>query len=107
VIIGRFFAILQTRRIETCLICAIGGIMKMNTGIKGFEPELMSVHEVADYLRLSEAKVYRMANSGCIPALRMGKTWRFKKEILDEWIRRETRGGGPFFEQTEIIKAPV
>jgi len=51
---------------------------------------LMTVHEVADYLRLSEAKVYKMANDGHVPALRMGKTWRFKKELIDEWIRRET-----------------
>jgi len=48
------------------------------------------VHDVAEYLRLSEAKVYKMANEGRVPALRMGKTWRFKKELIDEWIRRET-----------------
>ena len=51
---------------------------------------IMDVHDVAVYLRLSEAKVYKMANDGRIPALRMGKTWRFKKELIDEWIRRET-----------------
>jgi excisionase family DNA binding protein len=45
---------------------------------------------VARYLRLSEAKIYRMANQGRVPALRMGKTWRFKRELIDEWIRRET-----------------
>ena len=53
-------------------------------------PGIMTVHDVAEYLRLSEAKVYKMANEGRVPALRMGRTWRFKKEILDEWIRRET-----------------
>ena len=51
---------------------------------------IMTVHDVAEYLRLSEAKVYKMANEGRVPALRMGKTWRFKKELIDEWIRRET-----------------
>ena len=50
----------------------------------------MTVHDVAEYLRLSEAKVYKLANEGRVPALRMGRSWRFKKEILDEWIRRET-----------------
>jgi excisionase family DNA binding protein len=52
---------------------------------------IMTVHDIAEYLRLSEAKVYRMANEGCIPALRIGKTWRFKRELIDEWIRRETK----------------
>ena len=51
---------------------------------------IMTVHDVAGYLRLSEAKVYKMANEGRVPALRMGKTWRFKRELIDEWIRRET-----------------
>jgi excisionase family DNA binding protein len=51
---------------------------------------IMTVHDVAEYLRVSEAKVYKMANEGCVPALRMGKAWRFKKELIDEWIRRET-----------------
>jgi excisionase family DNA binding protein len=56
----------------------------------GSDVAIMTVHDVAEYLRLSEAKVYKMANEGRVPALRMGKTWRFKKELIDEWIRRET-----------------
>lgn len=51
---------------------------------------IMTVHDVADYLRLSEAKVYRMAKEGHVPAIRMGKTWRFKRDLIDDWIRRET-----------------
>ena len=50
---------------------------------------MMTVHEMAQYLRLSEAKVYQMARDGMIPAVRIGKSWRFKKEMVDEWIRRE------------------
>lgn len=62
--------------------------------VKGFgigsDVGIMTVHDVAEYLRLSEAKVYKMANEGRVPALRMGKTWQFKRELIDEWIRRET-----------------
>jgi excisionase family DNA binding protein len=55
------------------------------------EPEMliMTVHDVAKYLRLSETKVYRIARAGTLPAIRIGKTWRFKKELIDEWFRRE------------------
>jgi excisionase family DNA binding protein len=56
---------------------------------------IMTVHDVAAYLRISEAKVYKMAKEGCVPALRMGKTWRFKRELIDEWIRRETELSQP------------
>jgi excisionase family DNA binding protein len=51
---------------------------------------VMTVHEVARYLRLSEAKVYQMTRMGHVPAIRLGKTWRFRKDLIDEWIRRET-----------------
>jgi PTS system nitrogen regulatory IIA component len=50
---------------------------------------LMTVHDVAKYLRLSETKVYQMAREGHLPSLRMGKIWRFKRELIDEWIRQE------------------
>jgi len=59
----------------------------------GSDVGIMTVHDVAGYLRLSEAKVYKMANEGRVPALRMGKSWRFKRELIDEWIRRETELG--------------
>jgi len=55
----------------------------------GFEVGIMTVHDIAEYLRLSEAKVYKMARAGQIPAIRMGKTWRFKRELIDEWIRQK------------------
>ena len=60
--------------------------MKQGLDVDG---STMTVHDVAGYLRLSEAKVYRMANEGQAPALRTGKSWRFTKELIDEWIRRE------------------
>ena len=47
---------------------------------------IMTVHDVAEYLRLSEATIYQMARAGRIPVLRMGRTWRFKKENIDAWL---------------------
>jgi excisionase family DNA binding protein len=51
---------------------------------------IMTVHNLAKYLRLSEAKIYRMARTGGLPAFRIGKTWRFNKRNIDEWIREKT-----------------
>jgi excisionase family DNA binding protein len=53
------------------------------------EPRILNVHEVATFLRISEAKVYKMARAGDLPALRMGKSWRFHTDLIDEWIRRQ------------------
>jgi excisionase family DNA binding protein len=51
---------------------------------------IMTVHDLAVYFRLSEAKVYKLANEGKIPALRVGKSWRFRRDLIDEWFRRQT-----------------
>jgi excisionase family DNA binding protein len=52
------------------------------------EEGIMTVHDVAHYLRLSEAKIYQMAQEGLVPAIRIGKSWRFKRGLIDDWIRR-------------------
>lgn len=59
--------------------------------MKANEIEIMTVQEVAEYLRLAEATVYRLAQSGEIPAAKVGRAWRFKRELIDEWFRQQAR----------------
>jgi len=47
---------------------------------------LMTLEEVAAYLRLSRDTVYRMVQSGKIPASKVGTQWRFRKKELDGWL---------------------
>ena len=54
---------------------------------------ILTVREVADYLRLSEAKVYRLAKEHRLPAIRIGKSWRFRRDLLDEWLSQCTESG--------------
>ena len=63
---------------------------------RGLEKNMLTVHELARYLRLSEARVYVLARQGFIPAIRLGRAWRFRKDLIDEWVRRETVGGLQF-----------
>jgi excisionase family DNA binding protein len=51
--------------------------------------EIMTVQELAQYLRLAEATIYRLAQAGEIPAVKVGRTWRFKKALIDEWFRKQ------------------
>ena len=51
------------------------------------DPAIMTVKDVADYLRMSEAKIYRLVRNGVLPVVRIGKTWRFRKDLLDEWLK--------------------
>ena len=55
------------------------------------KPEkLMTLEEVAEYLRLSVHTIYKMAQKGKIPALKAGKKWRFRKEDIDKWLKRDS-----------------
>ncbi len=49
---------------------------------------LMTLQEVADYLRLSRDTVYRLASSGRLPASKVGSQWRFRKADVDLWLDR-------------------
>jgi excisionase family DNA binding protein len=50
--------------------------------------QILTVGEVASYLRVSEATIYRMAQAGKIPARRVGRSWRFSSDQIREWFRR-------------------
>jgi excisionase family DNA binding protein len=50
----------------------------------------MTAEEVAQYLRVCEATVYRLASQGRIPAARIGRSWRFSREMLEEWFREQS-----------------
>jgi len=63
---------------------------KPSTQTGGENISIMTVRDVAGYLRLSEAKVYRLAKEGCVPSFRLGKSWRFRRDLIDEWTKKET-----------------
>lgn len=46
----------------------------------------MTLEEVARYLRMKPQTIYTWAQTGKIPAAKLGKEWRFRKSIIDEWI---------------------
>ena len=50
---------------------------------------MMTVREVATYLRVSSATVYKWAKEEKIPYHRLGRLWRFKKDEIDEWMKRQ------------------
>jgi excisionase family DNA binding protein len=48
---------------------------------------LMTVQEIADYLRVNTKTVFRLLEKGKIPATRVGHLWRFDKSSIDAWLR--------------------
>jgi excisionase family DNA binding protein len=48
--------------------------------------EILTIDEVAAYLKAGKRTVYRLAASGNLPAFKLGGTWRFRLGDLDKWI---------------------
>lgn len=58
------------------------------TEVKSVQNDIMTLEEVAAYLRLKPQTIYTWAQDKKIPAAKLGKEWRFKKSIIDEWFIR-------------------
>ena len=50
--------------------------------------DVLTAEETAAYLRVSLALLYRLAQTGKIPAAGVGRCWGFRRELLDEWLNR-------------------
>ena len=51
-----------------------------------FVRESMTPREAAEYLSVHVRTIYRLAKNGEIPGRKIGGSWRFKKDALDEWL---------------------
>ncbi len=51
--------------------------------------ELMTIEDVAKYLKLSVYTIRAMLREKRIPGFKLGKMWRFKKERIDQWIENK------------------
>jgi PTS system nitrogen regulatory IIA component len=48
--------------------------------------DILTIEEVAEYLRVSERTIYDWANKGQLPCGKLGTTWRFKRTEIERWV---------------------
>ena len=53
---------------------------------------MMTIKDVAVFLKVNPATVYRMAQTGGIPGFKVRSEWRFRKDALDQWIQHMEKG---------------
>ena len=61
------------------------------------EDHFLTTEEVLEYLQVNLRTVYRLIKAGKIPAVRVGRQWRFRKRDIDHWLstsRPSGRGAG-------------
>ena len=47
---------------------------------------LMTIEEVAEYLRVKKRTIYQWVREGKIPAIKTVGQWRFKRDKIDAWL---------------------
>lgn len=53
--------------------------------------EIMTMKELADYLKIAEKTAYRFALEKKIPGFKVGNAWRFRKSEINEWIKEQEK----------------
>ena len=56
------------------------------------KPSLMTIDELAKYLRMKKVTIYKHAQEGKVPGFKVGSKWRFKKSTVDKWIEDKEKG---------------
>lgn len=54
------------------------------------EGEILTIKQLADYLKVTERTIYRLAAAKNIPAFKVGGTWRFSQADIDSWIKQQS-----------------
>lgn len=52
--------------------------------------EIMTIKEIAEYLKITEKTAYRLAGEGRIPGFKVGGAWRFRQSEVEAWIDRQS-----------------
>lgn len=55
------------------------------------EDEILTLEEIADYLKLAKKTAYRLAAEGKLPGFKIGGSWRFKRADIEQWIEESKR----------------
>jgi len=50
------------------------------------DEQMMSIRDVADFLKLNQTTVYAWAQQGTLPGYKLGRTWRFRPSEIEAWL---------------------
>lgn len=56
--------------------------------------EIMTLKEVAAYLKVAEKTAYRLAADGKLPGFKVGGSWRFRRDDMERWIADKKKEAG-------------
>ncbi len=51
--------------------------------------DFITIREVAEYLKIKEKTVYKLASENVIPGFKVGGSWRFSKTEIEQWVKKQ------------------
>ena len=67
---------------------AQSGSLMVNSIMPDFQA-FLTTEEVLAYLKITPRTIYRLIRNGELPAVRIGRQWRFRRNDLDAWLERQ------------------
>jgi excisionase family DNA binding protein len=55
---------------------------------KQTQETVMTIEDLAHYLKLSTSTLYKLCAAGKVPGQKVGRHWRFHKDVIDGWLSR-------------------
>jgi excisionase family DNA binding protein len=62
----------------------------MNQSVQGSEDTILTIPEVARYLKISKSKIYRLLSKNEIPHIKIGRNVRIRQTDLQMWVEKQT-----------------
>ena len=59
---------------------------------EGHHEGILTIKEVADYLKVTERTIYRLSQAKKIPSFKVGGVWRYLRKDIDAWIAKQSVG---------------
>lgn len=56
-------------------------------------PQVLTIDEASNYLRIPLSSLYKLAQEGKIPCQKVGRHWRFRKVAIDHWLEERVQVG--------------
>jgi excisionase family DNA binding protein len=57
----------------------------------GVPDEVLTIDELAGYLKIPKSSLYKLVRAGKIPSHKIGRHWRFGKRAIDQWLQQPHR----------------
>jgi len=73
--------------------------------VSGVDHDILTIEEVAHYLRLKPQTIYKWAQEKRIPAVKLGKEWRFRRSVIDHWLDEQMLGDDSGFSHLKRTRA--